>query len=188
MYFGSKPYGLEEYLEHHKGDGSNMLRSEDFAQPRALTQGDILSNGWEVSGKPFLAFNSSTGLHFTNGLTRIVAPRIPLQLRSDRAGYLPEQLRIGQILQTGCVVLDTPKPIGPVEWHNGQDELELKLTGGFVGHEVGVPYDLELAVFGEEYPPNSQTLLGSVALDGVQTLYEEAKRNLPKLGQLAFEV
>lgn len=181
MYFGTKPYGLEEYLEHYRGDGSNMLRGEDFAQPQALSHGDVLSNGWKVSGKPFLAFNSSTGLHFTNGITRIVAPRLPLQLKSDRSGFLPGQLRVGQILQTGCVLLETPRLIGPVEFHNGQEEVELKLTGGFVGHEVGVAYDLELSVFEEEYPPSSSTLLGSTALKGVQALYEEAKITLLNL-------
>lgn len=165
-----------------------MLRGSDFAQPRTLTNGDVLSNGWQVDGEPSRAVNSSVGIHFTNGLTRIVAPRLPLQLQSDRKGILPSQLKIGQILQTGCVVLDNPKPIGPVEWHGNQEEVGIDITGGWKGHQFGAPTDLELAVFEEMYPPRTDTLLGAFALKEALGMRKIARRNLTELGQLALEI
>lgn len=163
-----------------------MLRGEDFAQPRALVRGDVLSNGWEVH-ESYVAMNSNPALVFTNGITRVVAPRLPLQLKSERSGVLPGQLRIGQILQTSCVVLEAPKPIGPSRWYGNQNEIELTLTGGLSGHRVGVPDDIELSLFEEEYPPKSSTLIGRTALEQVQRLSEEATVNLPKIGHLGFE-
>lgn len=187
MYFGTKPYGLEDHIRYH-GDCSNLYRGEDFAQPRTLTHGDVLSNGWQVAGKPLEGHNSSTQINFTNGFSRIIAPRLPLQLKSDKQGILPGQLRVGQILQTGCVVLDNPRPIGPVEWRNGQHEVEVNLTGGWEGHNVGVPYDIELAVLDEEYPPSTATPIGVFALERALGMREIARRNLPQLGQLALDL
>lgn len=187
MYFGTKPYDLEGYIRHH-GDGSNMFRGKDFAQPRTLRDGDILSNGWRVVGEPEQGFNDSGLITFSNGLSRVIAPRLPLQLMSGGRGVLPGELRIGQILQTGCVILDTPKPLGSVERHDGQDEVEIDITGGWEGHTVGVPSDIELAVFEEEYPPSSGTPLGAFALERTLGMREVARRNLPELGQLTMEV
>jgi|GEM_PF-2671850 hypothetical protein len=188
MYFGTKPYDLAGHIEHY-GSGVNMYRGEDFAQPSALQDGDILANGLVISGKPYIAFNSSIGLDFANGSHRIVAPRIPLQLQSERTrGVLPAELTVGQILQTGDVVLSKPKPIGPVEWHDNQDETEIHLTGGWYGHEVGVASDLPIAVFGEAYPPSPSTSLGTFALEQVMRMKEEARINLPRLGQLTLDI
>ena len=158
MYFGTKPYDLEGYIENH-GDGSNMYRGENFGQPRTLQEGDVLSNGWTVIGNPFEGFNGNVGLNFSNGLHRLVPARIPLQLESENPGLLPAELIAGHILQTGCVVLDEPQRVGSVEWHDDQDEVRLKITGGWEGHEITVPSDLEVAVFEEIYPPSSDTVL-----------------------------
>ena len=187
MYTGTQPYDLDTYIARH-GDGTNLYRGEDFAQPQALHDGDTLSNGWQIAGKPFRAANSSVGLNFTNGKTRIVAPRLPLQLNSDRTGLLPGQLAVGQILETGCVVLAEPVAIGSVEWHNGQQEVKVELTGGWEGHKVGAPDDLPLAVFEEVYPPSSSTTLGSFTLERTLGMHEVARRNLPQLGQLALDL
>ena len=186
MYFGTKPYGLEDYIKYH-GDGSNLYRGETFAQPGTLEEGDVLSNGWTVVGEIGRGFNSSPVVTFSNGLSRVIAPRLALQLQSDKSGLLPSQLRPGHILQTGCVVLDNPKAIGAVERHGGQEEVKIYITGGREGHEVGVPHDIELAVFDEEYPPSSQTPLGAFALEKTLGMSEVARRNLPQLGQLALE-
>lgn len=185
MYFGTKPYGLEGHIESH-GNGSNMYRGEDFGQPRTLQDGDVLSNGWTVVGEPYEGFNGSVGLNFSNSMHRLVPARIPLQLKSNKSGVFPVELRTGHILQTGCVVLDEPKGVGPIEWHDGQDEVELKLTGGREGHEITVPSDLAIAVFEEVYPPRSDTLLGTFTLERTLRMHEIARQNLPRLGQLAL--
>jgi hypothetical protein len=117
-----------------------------------------------------------------------VAPRLALQLKSDKPGVLPGQLRIGHILQTGCVILDNPKPLGPIEWHGGQAEVEIMITGGWEGHNIGVPQDIELAVFEEEYPPSTKTPLGAFALERTLHMHEIARRNLPQLGQLSLDI
>lgn len=190
MYFGTKPYGLDGHIEH-SGSGSNMYRGEDFAQPRALTDGDVLANGLIVVGQPYIAFNSSPGIRLSDGSHRIVAPRLPLQLQSDIAnGVLPAELQIGQILQTGDVVLSEPKQIGRVgrtEWHDDQ-EVTIHLTGGRDGHHVGVASDLPLAVFNEVYPPSSETPLGRFTLEWALRMDEAARVNLPRLGQLALDI
>jgi hypothetical protein len=187
MYFGREPYGLEGYIRNH-GDGSNMYRGKDFGQPRTLTMGDQLSNGWFVNTRPFEGFNGSIGLNFTNGESRLVPARIPLQLKSDKPGILPAELVTGRILQTGCVILDEPRKLGQVEWRDGQDEVEVKLTGGLEGHTMGVPSDLEIAVFDEAYPPKPDTQIGAFALERVMSMRETARQNLPKLGQLAIDI
>jgi hypothetical protein len=187
MYFGTKPYGLEGYIRNH-GDGSSMYRGEDFGQPNTIHDGDVLSNGWTIVGEPFEGGNGSVGLRFNNGEYRLVPARIPLQLVSDKPGVFPVELRTGHILQTGCVILDEPRGIGSVEWHDGQDEVELKLTGGWEGHEITVPSDLAIAVFDEMYPPSSDTVLGAFALEQTLGMREVARQNLPKLGQLGIDI
>lgn len=187
MYFGNKPYGLEGYIKNH-GDGSNMYRGEDFGQPRTLHHGDTLANGMIIVGKPFVGHNSSIGLNFSNGEHRLVPARIPLQLQSEKTGVYPTELHVGHILQTGCVILDEPKEIGSVEWHDDQDEVELKLTGGWEGHEISVPSDLAIAVFEEAYPPSPSTQLGAFALERTLGMHEIARQHLPKLGQLALDI
>lgn len=181
MYVDKKSYNLDEYINRH-GDGSNRYRSETFAQPRTLVDGDILSNGWQVRGDTFTGYNSSVGINFTNGVSRIVAPRLPLQLMTDASqGVSPERLRVGRILQTGCVMLDNPKPLGAVACHQNQVEIALRLTGGRTGHTVGVPIELELAVYEEEYPPNIERPLGAFSLGQVLNMDESARNHLPPL-------
>ncbi len=187
MYNGTKSYSLEGYIEDH-GNGNNMLRGEDFGQPRTLDEGDVLSNGWTVVEKPIEGFNGSVRLNFSGSVHRLVPARIPLQLKSDKPGVLPAELATGHILQTGCVILNEPRGVGPVERHDGQDEVELKLTGGWEGHEITVPSDLAIAVFDEVYPPSSDTVLGVFALERALGMREVARQNLPKLGQLDLDI
>jgi hypothetical protein len=177
MYFGTKPYGLEGYIEHH-GDGSNMYRGEDFGQPRTMHDGDVLANGWTIVGEPIEGANGSVVLSFSNGAHRFVPGRVALQLESERPGVLPAGLATGQILETGCVILDEPRLVGAVDWHDGQDEVELRLTGGLLGHEITVPSDLPLAVFDEVYPPSTDTLLGAFASEQVLSMRAVARHNL----------
>ena len=186
MYFGTESYGLEDYIKYH-GDGSNLYRGETFAQPRTLKDGDILSNGWMVVGDLGSGFNGSPIVNFSNGLSRVIAPRLALQLLSDKRGVLPAHLRPGTILQTGCVVLDNPRLIGAVNYRGDQEEVEITITGGREGHSIGVPYDIELAVFDEEYPPSPLTTLGAFALENTLSMNDIARRNLPQLGKLALD-
>lgn len=187
MYFGTKPYGLEEYMQYH-GDGSNLYRRPFFGQPRTLREGDVLANGLVVGAQPFEGSNGSIVLNFTNGSRRLVAARLPLQLQSDEPGVLPAQLHIGQILRTGDVVLSKPQPLDPVEWHDYQDEIEIHITGGRYGHKIGVPSDMPLAVYDEMYPPNGLNRFGAFVIERTLEMDEAARVNLPRLGQLALEI
>jgi hypothetical protein len=180
MYSDKKSYGLNEYLRRH-GDSSNRYRTETFAQPRALVDGDTLSNGWQVSGNTFVGYNGKVGVNFTNGHSRLVASRLALQLAGNEGGILPERLRIGQILQTGCVVLGNPTRPNTVDEYTNQDEITIPLTGGRTGHNVNAPADLELAVFDEVYPPNIDRPLGAFALERVLSLDDSARIHLPSL-------
>lgn len=179
--FERQPYDLEGHIRHF-GNGINMYRGEDFGQPLALHEGDVLSNGWTVIGKPHEGFNGGIVLRFSTGRERTVPGRIPLQLKSDQEGILPADLQIGHILQTGCVVLDHPRELGMLGWHGTQNEVGVKLTGGLDGAEIGLPSDLAIAVFDEVYPPNTDTMLGAYAVEGVLAMRDSARRNLPQLG------
>lgn len=178
MYFGKKPYGLETYIEHH-GDGSNLYRTETFAQPRALEHGDILSNGWQVEGETFDAFNGGVGVNFHNGMSRRIPARLPLQLLGDLPGTLPMDLRVGQILQTGCVVLE-PSYLSESDPRSFPKQVEaaITLTGGAYGADIGVPVDLEIATIDEVYPPNADTILGAFAIEKVIKMDVSVRENL----------
>ena len=77
-----RPYGFERHLKEY-GNGTNLLRTERLAQPRALKIGDILATGDEVLSNPRVGFNSSVLIHITGGLDGHwieLPPRIPIAL------------------------------------------------------------------------------------------------------------
>lgn len=181
MYFGTKPYGLETFIEH-SGDGSNLYRGETFTQPRALEHGDVLSNGWQVDGETFEAFNGGVGVNFTNGISRRVPARLPLQLMSETPGVLPMDLRVGQILQTGCVILEPSYlSVSDPRSYPRQEEAAVTLTGGTYGGTISVPVDLEIATFDEAYPPSTNTALGAFAMQRVMKMHESIQESLNSL-------
>jgi|GEM_PF-3772256 len=64
--FSTQPYGLEGHLQH-RGDGSNMLRTETCCQPRALQPGDWLMTGDRVLAYPKEGGNGSVMVWMTGG-------------------------------------------------------------------------------------------------------------------------
>jgi len=189
MYFGTEPYGLEGYIRHH-GDGSNMYRTEEFAQPRTLQPGDVLANGLVVDTDVYDAGNGGVGFGVSGEGRRVVAGRIPLQLQSERPVTLPLDLQIGSILETGCVVLSEPRqiPDDDLEYEENRFEVLLRLTGGFEGHPVSVPKDLAIAVLPELYPPDPESVLGKFAIENVFKMNGGARRSLPKLKIFGLEL
>ncbi|HLB66353.1 MAG TPA: hypothetical protein VJJ78_02035 [Candidatus Saccharimonadales bacterium] len=189
MYLGTKPYGLEDYIRHH-GDGSNMYRGETFGQPRTLHNGDVLANGLVVIEKPYEAGNGGVGLNFTDGSRRRVPARIPLLLKGEAYGKLPIDLAVGDIFETGCVVLETPGKldVDDPRYEQHESEVGITITGGFSGHSIRVPSDLVIALHPEAYPPSSDTAFGAFVLANTLKVNEGTRHNLPKLGQLALEV
>ncbi len=185
MYFGTKPYGLEGYLEHH-GDGSNMYRGETFGQPRTLNPGDVLANGLEIAEHWSEEENGGVGLHFTDGKKRVVAARVPLLLANGTLGKYPLDLEVGDIFETGCVVLAPPTEVeaGNPQFVDNRREVELAITGGLSGHSIGMPKDLVVALHSESYPPSIETRFGAFVVDNVLRMGARARRNLPQYGRL----
>lgn len=59
-------YGYKEYLRQ-KGNGSNLLRTDRIAQPRALRKKDILANGDRVLAAPREGYNGSVWVLLSGG-------------------------------------------------------------------------------------------------------------------------
>jgi len=77
-----RSYGYEEYLKQ-KGNGSNLLRTDSVAQPRALRRGDVLSNGDRVLATPREGYNGSVWVLLSGGFHGHWIPlpaRIPVAL------------------------------------------------------------------------------------------------------------
>lgn len=184
MYFGTKPYGLEGYIEH-QGDG-NMYRGETFGQPRTLNSGDVLANGLELVCGWSEEGNGGVGLHFTDGTKRVVAARIPLLLRGGTSGKYPSDLEVGDIFETGCVVLAPPAEldIEDPDFESNRSEVDVTITGGLSGATIGMPKDLMVALHGETYPPSTETTFGAFVVDRVLSMGAVARRNLPQYGRL----
>ena len=185
MYFGTKPYGLEGYIEHH-GDGSNMYRGETFGQPQTLNPGDVLASGLEIAEHWSEEGNGGVGLHFTDGTKRVVAARVPLLLANGTRGKNPFDLEVGDIFETGCVVLAPPSEVDleAHQFEGGRREIEVAITGGLSGHSIGMPKDLLVALHGESYPPSVETRFGAFVVDNVLRMGARARRNLPQYGRL----
>lgn len=184
MYFGTKPYGLEGYIEH-RGDGS-MYRGENFGQPRTLVPGDVLANGLEIAEGWSEEGNGGVGLRFTDGTQRVIAARVPLLLAGGEGGKYPLDLEVGDILETGCVVLAAPSEFDAEDpqFEDNRSEVEVSLTGGLSGHTIGIPKDLVVALHGETYPPSVETRFGAYVVDKVLKMGARARRNLPQHGRL----
>lgn len=129
------------------GRANNRYRTMEFAQPRVLRSGEILSSGWKIYETP-RDEASGVSLLFQEGRPeRLIPPRLPLQLHGDVPGVLPQDLHVGDILQTGCVVLEPPYPVGQ-RHPNDQQDIAVGLSGGQRVQTTMTPNDVELAVFG----------------------------------------
>lgn len=180
MYFSNEPYDLGGHIKYH-GSGYNLYRGEDFAQPRALKVGDVLSNGWTIVDDSRESYNGGVEVRFDRWVTRRIAARLPLQLQSERPGVLPMDLQVGQIFQTGDVILDEPRPLTAEEteyFGRGLESVSILLTGGREGHRLAVHSDIELAVSDETYPPNPGTKFGTFVLENTMRMDENARQHL----------
>ena len=80
-----RPYGYEEYRKQ-KGNGSNLLRTNRVAQPRALRKEDTLANGDRVLATPRGGYNGSVWVLLSGGLHGhwVEMPaRIPIALLTE---------------------------------------------------------------------------------------------------------
>lgn len=78
-------YGLEEHILR-RGGGDNRLRTESFAQPRALREGDILACGDRVLATPREGYNGNVWVLLSGGLEGhwiSMAARLPIALLVD---------------------------------------------------------------------------------------------------------
>lgn len=78
----SAPYNFEGHRKHY-GNGTNMLRTERLAQPKALKIGDMLATGDRVLSEPREGGNGSVFIHLTGGFDGHwidVPARIPIAL------------------------------------------------------------------------------------------------------------
>jgi hypothetical protein len=105
VYGDREYYDLLAYQAVHKGDGTNLLRMPNFAQPRALKVGDMLASG---------EFVTETGRRGYNGVILIrldmsgwveLAPRLPIAIGCNGKLQLPAELHKGDKLATGCLVV-----------------------------------------------------------------------------------
>jgi hypothetical protein len=108
-----KSHGLKECLQR-SGDGSNMLRISDIAQPRALKLDDVLASGEKVVKPLRSGYNSSCLACLDRTGWVEIAPRFPIALLGNKSYKFPEELRAGDRLATGCVVVKDP--ISNIDW------------------------------------------------------------------------
>lgn len=181
-------YDLITHIEREHGSGTNMLREDTFSQPQALRKGDVLANGLVIAERNE-AGNGGKELSFDNGSRRVVAARIPLLLEGGTSGKLPSELEVGDILQTGCVVLAQPTKIGQDdrEFEANRRETKIHISGGHSGHSIGVPSDLIIALHPETYPPAPVSLFGAFVIHNTLDMGARARRNLPNYGRLTSE-
>ncbi|MDB5180321.1 MAG: hypothetical protein JWO54_79 [Candidatus Saccharibacteria bacterium] len=185
MNFGTKPYGLEGQIEND-GNGNNMYRGETFGQPRTLKPGDVLANGLKIAEEHTQEANGGVGLYFTDGTNRIIAARVPLLLEGGTSGKYPIDLEVGDIFESGSVVLaptvalnvDDPRYVA------NRSEVKVVITGGFSGHPIEMPSDLIVALHSEAYPPTRETKFGAYVIDNVLKMGAKARQNLPAYGRL----
>ncbi len=177
FFYPKEPYGIETYYEHYD-DGSNLLREDTYAQPLTLKEDDLLSNIWKLAANPETRTNVGAELHFTNKKLRIVPPRIPLQLLSETRGVLPENLQIGDVLQTGCVVLDEPQPVEPDPERENQHDTHVLLPSGSRGSWIRIPSDLEVAVHGHMETLDFDSKFGQFVLSRLKDLKPNVTKKL----------
>lgn len=162
----SCPYGFDEHLIEW-GSGTNLLRTDRFAQPTALKSGDILASGHEIA-QPCRGYNSSVVIpmviqhpyHPMAHEWMNTAPRLPValylpgesqfdiedvvggKLRTNRWAQ-PLALREDDLLPTGDRVIAAPQFV------HGHD-IKVMLTGGWTGHEIYIHYYLPIALLTED--------------------------------------
>ncbi len=145
------PFNSFERYRYSQHRSDNQYRTETFSQPRAIRSGDKLANEWVVrgEGEPFTDIHGLS-LLFNGHPKRYVPARLPLQLRSidEIHGVLPQDLSVGDVLQTGCIVLEPPHPTDGSTRPTDQHDVVLNLSGGQRLQAVATPDDLELAVYG----------------------------------------
>lgn len=103
-----KPYGLDAYMNIHKGNGSNMLKTPSAAQPRALRKGDRLASGETVTEKIRMGYNSSVLVHLSKSGWVELASRLPIALKGNKSFKMPFEVNKRDVLLTGCAVSKDP--------------------------------------------------------------------------------
>ena len=141
----------------------NEQREEAYAQPLALKRDDELANGWQLRHDTINTIDGASIL-FRGNMKRYVPQRLPLQLGhtaiAEGMGVLPYDLRVGDVLQTGDVVLAEPEKIEtdlPFSDTKDQYNTRIYLSGGQRPQPVATPSDLHLARFGtlNDLPPDA---------------------------------
>ena len=110
-------YSLKDYLDFHRGCGSNLLREDLFAQPRVLHFGDKLASGELVTKDPRIGYNSSVLIHLKNEGWVELASRLPIALKGNDNFEYPADLKADVTLMTGCVVAKNSEKL-PGGWVN----------------------------------------------------------------------
>jgi hypothetical protein len=108
-----KPYDLREYLQRQQGNGSNMLRTDYVAQPRALRKADVLATNESIVGDSRIGYNSSIIIHLSESGWVELAPRLPIALTGNIKFCLPIKLKKKQELITGCQVSKNSASLRP---------------------------------------------------------------------------
>ncbi|MEI7750315.1 MAG: hypothetical protein WCJ25_04935 [Candidatus Moraniibacteriota bacterium] len=104
----ARPCRLKRYLEWQKGSGSNGLRDTFVSQPEVVRTGDVLASGETVIEPPRRGWNSSVLIRLDRTGWVEVASRLPLALKGNRKFRFPINLRMGDRLVTGCLVVKRP--------------------------------------------------------------------------------
>lgn len=132
--------------------GRNERRGETYAQPLTLKRGDELANGWQLRHDTINTIDGASIL-FRGNMKRYVPQRLPLQLghAAVAEGVLPYDLHVGDVLQTGDVILAEPEEIEtdlPFSDTEDQYNTRIYLSGGQRPQAIETPSDLYLARFG----------------------------------------
>lgn len=145
MNFETSPNGIEGNLEHDKN--SNMYRDHDCGQPKTLAPGDVVANGLKITSAP-TDEHGGIGLHFDDGSTRTVPASVPLLLQGGAHGRYPLDLKIGEILATGSVVLEPVQEIHreSSDFVPGCQEVFVTVDSPESNLTMGLPKDLVLAL------------------------------------------
>jgi hypothetical protein len=98
-----KSYGFAEFARE-KNNGSNLLRTDDIAQPRTLKPCDILASKEIVTQPSRSGYNSSCLVCLDKTGWVELAPRLPLALLGNKNYKFPAQLEWWDELATGCIV------------------------------------------------------------------------------------
>jgi hypothetical protein len=184
MHGRPQTYGLERHIEYI-GGGTNLFRTEHFAQPKALQPGDELASGhkvWEVGE----SYNGGVLLKLDDFQNLTVPSRIPLLLAGGENGKLPLELEVGDILETGEVVLDGPTQFESdhARFRSDKKRAGITITGGSNGVTLSVHRDLIIATSVEKYPPAPETLFGGFVIRETLKMGAAARKHLPNYGRL----